>query len=218
MERLFWTGQIPNEGPVMKKIQRAVREVERDQKRKNKDNNRKKKQTSQSASSTTSAAAAFAGDKSDDNIVMNSDAMNGEGDDTTFESLMGIEDLPELPRDWKVKLREKVLRNLVASMEIVHIRCEVPEGGLEFVPKSLQPQNGPNSRVRPAEERAFSFGFTIENFVVRTATEDWKVGSHDTRNPVDGSAMSSVKGHLGPNEYVVKNNVSSIRVYKNCLW
>ena len=96
---------------------------------------------------------------------------------------------------------------MVASMENIHIRCEVAEGGLEFVPKPIRPSS-PKSR-KPAEERAFAFGFTIEKLVVRTANEDWKVGSHDTKNPADGSAMSSVKGHLGPNEYVVKNNVSA---------
>ena len=189
-ERLFWNGQIPDEGPVMKRIERAVREVERDQKRK-KDGRRKK------------------------STLTDDEGMSDEKDaDDAFEKMMGGEDLPELPRDWKVKLREKILRNMVASMENVHIRCEVAEGGLEFVPKPLRSPS-PNSR-KPAEERAFAFGFTIDSFVVRTATEDWKVGSHDTKNPVDGSAMSSVKGHLGPNEYVVKNNVSSTK-RERCL-
>jgi hypothetical protein len=173
----------------MKKIQRAVREVEREQRRKKDGRKRKNSQT----------------------IVVDDDenvaAPDGNDVEDTFESLLGVEDLPELPRDWKVKLREKVLRNLVASMEFVHIRCEVPEGGLEFIPKSLQPTSLTSSRLT-AEERAFAFGFTIEKFLVRTANEDWKVGSHDMKNPVDGSAMSSAKGHLGPNEYVVKNNVS----------
>lgn len=189
LERQFWNGQIPGEGPIMKRIERAVREVERDQKKKKEGKRRK------STSSTPSE---------DD------EAIAGEGKDVedALERLVGAEDLPELPRDWKVKLREKVLRNMVASMENVHIRCEVAEGGLEFVPKPLRPSS-PNAR-KPAEERAFAFGFTLEKFVVRTATEDWQVGSHDTRNPADGSAMSSVKGHLGPNEYVVKNNVSDL--------
>ena len=193
MERLFWSGQIPGEGPVMKKIQRAVREVERDQKRKKDSRKKKNSQSVMSVDDENHQASSTA-------------AADGKDIEETFESLLGTEDLPELPRDWKVKLREKVLRNLVASMEFVHIRCEVPEGGLEFVPKALRPSSSKDRA--PAEERAFAFGFTVENFLVRTANEDWKVGSHDTKNPLDGSAMSSVKGHLGPNEYVVKNNVS----------
>lgn len=189
LERLFWNGQIPNEGPVMKRIQRAVREVERDQRRK-KDGRKKK-----------NAIGALPDD--DDDVM----ASEGKEMENALEKLVGSEDTPELPRDWKVKLREKVLRNMVASMENIHIRCEVAEGGLAFVPKPLRPAS-PNAH-KPPEERAFAFGFTIEKFFVRTANEGWKVGSHDTKNPVDGSAMSSVKGHLGPNEYVVKNNVSS---------
>ena len=186
LERLFWNGQIPDEGPVMKRIERAVREVERDQRRK-KEGRRRRHSGPMS---------------SDDEDNINTD---GKEVEHALEKLVGSDDLPDLPKDWKVKLREKLLRNLVASMENVHIRCEVDEGGLEFVPNPLRPLSQ-NAR-KPAEARAFAFGFTIEKLLVRTATEDWKVGSHDVKNPTDGSAMSSVKGHLGPNEYVVKNNV-----------
>lgn len=189
LERQFWNGQIPDEGPVMKRIERAVREVERDQKKK-KDGKRRK------SSSTLN---------SEDDEAM---AGEGKGVEDALERLVGADDLPELPRDWKVKLREKVLRNIVASLENVHIRCEVAEGGLEFVPNPLRSVS--QNLEKPSEERAFAFGFTLEKFLVRTANEDWQVGSHDTKNPVDGSAMSSVKGHLGPNEYVVKNNVSAL--------
>lgn len=187
LERLFWNGQITGEGPVLKRVERAVRGVEKDQRRK-KDVRRRRNSGPMSSDDEEHAAA------------------DGKDVEHVLENIVGSDDLPELPRDWKVKLREKMLRNLVASMENVHIRCEVDEGGLEFVPKPLRPSS-PNIS-KPAEERAFAFGFTIEKVVVRTANEDWEVGSHDTKNPADGSAMSSVKGHLGPNEYVVKNNVS----------
>jgi len=186
LERLFWNGQIPDEGPVMKKIERAVREVEKDQRRK-KEGRRRRNSTPMS---------------SDDEDPTDT---NGREVEHALENLVWSDDLPELPRDWKVKLREKLLRNLVASMENVHIRCEVDEGGLEFVPNPLRPLS--QNACKPAEVRAFSFGFTIEKLLVRTANEDWKVGSHDMRNPADGSTMSSEKGNLGPNEYVVKNNV-----------
>lgn len=185
LERRFWNGQIADEGPVMKKIQRAVQEVERDQKRNNKHQGRRRKNSASGEEEDVVASEKF-------------------GVEEALEKLVQGEDLPELPRDWKVKLREKVLRNMIASMENIHIRCEVAEGGLEFVPKPLRPSS-PRAR-RPAEERAFSFGFTLDKFVTRTANADWEVGSHERGNAVDSSAMSSAKGYLGPNEYIVKNN------------
>lgn len=190
LERNFWNGQIPGEGPPMKRIQRAVREIERDIK--------KRRSSTRRSSSRSSEETEF--EQAFDNIIYGlNESTNTNSSQHGDEASFSVEDLPEIPRDWKVKLREKVLRNLEASIYDIHIRCEVPEGGLEVRPDG--------SEVRShSEESAFVLGFTLESFVMRTANEQWEVGSHDKRNPADGSAMSSATGHLGPNGYVVKNN------------
>jgi hypothetical protein len=209
-ERNFWNGLVPGEGPPMKRIQRAVKEVERDMRR---SKSRSRRGQKAEKSSDILSEEAFLddlvhslGDPSEN--VSSSGGRTEEG--SIADSVWSADDLPELPRDWKVKLREKVLRNMVATLEDVHIRCEVPEGGLEFsgdVPTERSSSDPSlDETMLKAEERAFALGFTLESLVVRTANEKWEVGSHDTRNPVDGSRMSSAKDHLGPNEYVVKNN------------
>lgn len=181
-ERNYWNGLVPDEGPPMKRITRAVREVTRDVQR--------SRGRSRSASRSKKSEDDVELDEMMNNLMQgltDSAKMSGEGDDGVYFT---PDDLPELPRDWKVRLREKALRNMEASIHGTHIRCEVPVTGNE----------------ESSGERAFALGFTLASFVVRTANEKWEVGSHDKRNPVDGSAMSSEQGHLGPNEYVVKNN------------
>jgi Vacuolar sorting-associated protein 13, N-terminal len=248
LERNFWNGQLPNEGPPMKQVQRAVREVERDIKSRRKaaaaaaaaasSASSKNKSSSASTSSTSSFSLEdLEAEEAIDNLIFGNntnnydDNNNEEKSSKDISSYFSTDDLPQIPRDWKVKVREKVMRNMEATMHDVHIRCEVSEkevgavdtmlfgaGAADGAASSLSSssssvQEEANSTATkeeretlPAEERAFAFGFTLESLVVRTASENWEVGSHDRRNPVDGSAMSSVKGHLGPNEYMVKNN------------
>lgn len=223
LERNFWNGQIPGEGPPMKRIQRAVREVERDLRKSRSSRKR-------GGSSRYSSAEEAEFEETFDNIVFDlNDSLSvsqysSEGDEKSSKDSFSASDLPELPRDWKVKLREKVLRNMEACIHDVHIRCEVSEGGLDLsnfgdVNGNVNPIPGTVAweEEKGAENRAFSLGFTLDSFIVRTANERWEAGSHDKRNLVDGSAMSSAKGHLGPNGYVVKNN--KLGYFKNfCLY
>jgi Vacuolar sorting-associated protein 13, N-terminal/N-terminal region of Chorein or VPS13/Repeating coiled region of VPS13 len=151
-------------------------------------------------------------------------------------------DLPELPRDWKVKLREKMMRNMEASMQDVHIRCEVPENGLDFchpdhhqttpnktntttnppsTPRrkassvgldsnnnkeqepTTQPPSSSSSTPSPPlkpDQRAFSFGVTLDSISMRTANEKWEVGCHEK------TFETSNKDHLGPNPYDARDN------------
>ena len=204
LERNFWNGLYADEGgPPMKKIQRAVDEVKRDlhQKQKNKAKQQQQQQQQQQSE----------GEETD------VDFLAEDEDEWLFQTDGSKNDLPELPRDWKVKMREKMMRNMEASMHNVHVRVEVAEKALDFNTPYVGSKNKSNNSQTDAkpinqsekllpEDRAFSFGFTMESLVVRTANEEWKVGSHDTRNPLDGTQMSSVKGHLGPNEYMVPNN------------
>jgi hypothetical protein len=212
LERNFWNGQIPGEGPVMKRIQRAVKDVERDL------SSSKKRSAYKKRSTTTSTNASNLSDSEIiDNIVHSLGANHNAAPydrrsvTTSQQSLTSmdgysetpsseVDEIPELPRDWKVRLREKVLRNMEASMHDVHIRLEVPEQGLDIC------GGGGSDPHATKEERAFSLGFTLESLVVRTANKHWQVGSHDTRKHMDESHMSQEQDHLGPNPYVDFNN------------
>lgn len=195
LERNFWNGHIPGEGPPMKRIQRAVKDVERNLRRKSSTRTRKK-------SSFNKGSEEAEMDELVETLVQNLGDSSHGGDPmldhaSEYESgtTFTADDLPDLPRDWKVRLREKVLRNMEASMHDVHIRCEVPDQGL-----------GRSDKEGYTGEGEFALGFTLESFVIRTANEKWEVGCHDKRRAVDGSAMPQSTDHLGQNDFVVHNN------------
>ena len=230
----FLSGRLPGEGPPAKRILRAVKEVERDlQRKRHRRRGSFSKNDDEEDDDNTLTLDSLVSDDMD--TVLNGDSsMHGGSIDTatTFSMTSSEEksskdplnsaDLPELPRDWKVKLREKMMRNMEASLFDIHVRCEVSEGGLDFChpdhrPKQHQQQreqnqyskgdsiNRSDSNSRPAEslkpdQRAFAFGLTLDNFVMRTANEKWEVGSHEK------SSETSVKDHLGPNPYDARNN------------
>lgn len=221
-ERNYWNGLIPGEGPVMKRIQRAVKDVERDRKRSSSKPRKREKSTNTTANTEESEMEEFI-----NNVVHNLGGSGGGGDtsnqsidlstevdDTSFVST--TDELPELPRDWKVKLREKILRNIEASFHDLHIRLEVPEHGLEFKGVDAAATNtttttttnatSPSRHSKRAERRAFALGFTLDSLVIRTANSKWEAGSHEKRNFVDDTVVNTEKDHLGPNEYVAFNN------------
>ena len=190
-ERNYWNGQIPGEGPPMKRISRAVKEVERDLIRRSK---KRSKKGSVAQDDMEQVIDSLVEDLADAD-----GSLNNLDDKQSVDASFSAEDLPELPRDWKVKLREKVLRNMEASIHDFHVRCEVTE-------RDADSASTPDAESSSAEERPFALGFTLDSLIVRTANEQWKVGSHDNKRSSDGSAMSSAQGHLGPNKYVVRNN------------
>jgi hypothetical protein len=219
-ERNYWNGMIPGEGPVMKRIQRAVKDVERDQKRSSSKTRKREKSMTNTTTANTeeSEMEEFIND-----VVHNLGAgvdtsnpsvdVSTEADDTSFFS--ATDALPELPRDWKVKLREKILRNIEASFHDLHVRLEVPEHGLEFKgvdtttttnSSSAAASPSRSSSTKRAERRAFALGFTLESLVIRTANNKWEAGSHEKRSFVDDTTADTDKDHLGPNEYVAFNN------------
>lgn len=227
-ERNYWNGLIPGEGPVMKRIQRAVKDVERDRRRSVSKTRKREKSTQNHHHPPTEESemedfihdvllpnlGGTTTDTSNQSIDLSSEVYLEE---TSFVST--TDELPELPRDWKVKLREKILRNIEASFHDLHIRLEVPEHGLEFKGVDTGHNNttttaaatvtaNPASPSRPssrrAERRAFALGFTLDSLVVRTANRHWEVGSHEKRSYVDDTDPD--RDHLGPNEYVAFNN------------
>jgi hypothetical protein len=205
-ERNFWNGLIENEGPPLKRVSRAVQDVERDFRRKS-----RRAATTQTTSPEDMEIEQVLDDlleHSNESVVA---SVAGSGKTSQRDSTVwsaDIDDLAhmQLPRDWKVKLREKVMRNMEAAIYDMHIRCEASEGDYEHYGGYNNRPQTTQAPTQNADESPFVFGVTVESFIVRTANENWQVGSHDKRNPIDGSAMSSEQGHLGPNPYLVKNN------------
>eukprot|EP00985_Skeletonema_marinoi_P000446 scaffold162_cov117-Skeletonema_marinoi.AAC.1 len=77
----------------------------------------------------------------------------------------------------KRKLKAKIYGNLVSSLSDVHIRFEVPEGGLE------RSKDNTISSTRPeiSDERAFAFGLTLKSLTARNVSGDESSGSIDTQ-------------------------------------
>ena len=77
----------------------------------------------------------------------------------------------------KRKLKAKIYGNLVSSVSDVHIRFEVPEGGLE------RTKDNTLSSKRPeiSDERAFAFGLTLKSLTARNVSGDESSGSIDTQ-------------------------------------
>jgi hypothetical protein len=200
----YMTGRLPGEGPPARRVLRAVKDVERDLQKKRQLKKGSKQDGAEDDSTVTFDS--FAPDLSEvDSLNSTTEPMSDEGTEEKSlkddpASLSGS--LPDLPRDWKVKLREKVMRNMESSMHDVHVRCEVSECGLDF----LLPDRKSNASVKAdqrafaADQRAFAFGATLDKFVFRTANEKWEAGSHEK------TTETSEKNHLGPNEYDAKNN------------
>lgn len=216
-ENNFMAGRIVGEGPPSKRVLRAVRDVERAlSKRKSRKINRPSgnekdkdigKSTDESMVEDTILLESLAADLMDtpagdtEDNELNDDDLPGSGQAT----VEGIDaSFAEIPRDWKVRLKEKIFRNLVASMESVHIRCELSQGGLDFrhheSDKSFATDNRHASR-NPPDQRAFALGFTLEKFLMQTADENWNVGSHEKHSKTTESS-----DHLGPNPYDERNN------------
>ena len=226
-ERNFLSGRIPGEGPPAKRILRAVKEVEREMQRKR---HRRRGSFSKVEDGDDDDNTLLDSLVSDDIETVNADnsiyggtetssaTFSVTSDDKSSKDPLNSADLPELPRDWKVKLREKLMRNMEASLHDIHVRCEVSERGLDFChpdhrPKHLRRKqdssgsesgfgtiDGDSEEQRKPDQRAFAFGLTLDSFIVRTANEKWEVGSHEK------SSETSVKDHLGPNPYDARNN------------
>jgi hypothetical protein len=211
-ENNFKSGRIPGEGPVAQRILRAARDVEKDHKKK------KKKQSTDNSAKDSESSEAFleylvsdlAGDTESSDYSTNDNVEENSSKDPSFVNGQQAE-LFELPRNWKVKLREKILRNVEAKLLDIHVRCEVSEGGLDFgVPDHLKTFRGERKDEKGLkyDQRAFTFGGTLDNFKIRTANEKWQVGSHEKTKQTDD------EDHLGPNGYDARNN--KVISWENC--
>lgn len=198
-EKNFMSGRIPGEGPVEERILRAVRNIERDQKKKSK----KKKSNNEDEDEDDDLFDSLISDLGD----TESDSLRTEEETSSKSSQNTSQELPELPRDWKVKLREKVMRNVEAIMDDIHVRCEVSEGGLDFCHPDNKKTRTSKRKVN-YDQRAFAFGTTLDKFIVRTANEKWEEGCHEEK------IETTEKDHLGPNPYDARNN--KLITWENC--
>lgn len=256
-EKNYLQGRIHGEGPIAQRILRAVRNVEREQKK-----NSRKQQTKGSNSSlfsgsgidnsTTTVSTSGRSDASsmssfhpydsqtetsdldvstEDMIekvfldeMMDGDDSNDEDEPNatvkekhqqeagqnqeekssikkdTISDSSDVTTLPKLPRGWKVKLREKILRNMEVSVHDIHFRCEVFEGGLDFCHPDHRNKRFRRKRKDEYDQRAFAFGGTLDSFVMRTANEKWEIGSHEK------TKFTEENDNLGPNPYDARHN------------
>lgn len=213
-EKNYMSGRVPGEGPVAKRILRAVRAVELDIKKKQKRRGSARKED-EDEEDDTSYLYSLVDDLGRDELQTEDSSTNPESassiggeyaNSKDLSSSAMSSDLPALPRDWKVKLREKIMRNLIASMHDIHVRCEVSEGGLDFChPDQLRKKMevfraASSSSPKVFDQRAFAFGVTLDDFTVRTADEKWQTGCHEVNTKAEST------GHLGPNPYDSRNN------------
>jgi Vacuolar sorting-associated protein 13, N-terminal/N-terminal region of Chorein or VPS13 len=174
-ERNYFGGRIPGEGPPNRRIKVALKEAEQ----------RLKKGQWRPATVQDVEASIESEGFMDDVVSELGDSFYTDSEDKSSKGEGVPEDLLSPQRTWKVKMREKVMRNLEVSMRDVHVRCEVAEQGLDFS-QNVDKSRRRRSEKLPAEQRAFAFGVTVESAFVRTANDKWEVGS--SRFVGDGSS------------------------------
>ena len=209
-ERNYFSGRIPGEGPPSRRVRTAVTEAERAL-RKGKGRWR----------------GSFTGDEDtldtettgdDACLDFNDDSVHSDSDDNMaqVENIPAALRIPIVQNNWKTKMREKVLRNLEMSILDMHVRCEVSEQGLDFFQSDDDRKKKRQGEMAP-EQRSFSFGVTLDSWIVRTANEKWEVGpdrpyddasSASSSTKTEGSGKSGLSPGDFKNKIVELNNMS----------
>ena len=190
-ERNFFAGRIPGEGPSLEvKIYRSS----------SADDDGIKSDDSNNGDTMDSVL--------DDSAQSSSDKKKKNTDTEASKKSTGI-------RAWRTKLRLKVVKNTEASIKDLHIRCEVPENALHNDSNILfrNRRKKTNMHVNdgmPAERRPFSFGFTLESVIVKSATSSWETGN--IKESLDSSTRS--KGIKMKNKSVEDDSPSDNTKYK----
>jgi hypothetical protein len=200
-ERNYFSGRIPGEGPPSRRVERAAVAAERALRR---------------GSGRWRGSFTMEDEETLESETIGDDRGSEVNDDCVYgdsgEQMPHVENIPAALRipivqdNWKTKIREKMLRNMECRINDIHIRCEVSEQGLDF----YQPDADSRQRAQdgiPAEQRAFTFGMTLDSCIVRTANDKWEVGSE---KPKDDSSTSSFSVASGPKNKVAEVNGMSI--------
>lgn len=204
LERNYFAGRIPGEGPPTRRMRAAMKYAEREL--------RKSKQQKLSWRSKRSVKD----EDFDEEDALFSDLESSLFGDSVDEKKSQVPENMVLPpaTSWRVRLREKVLRNIEAQIVDMHVRCEVSEGGLDFSHPGQKKAKFNTDEDVPADQRAFSFGVTIDNFLIRTANEGeglakWEAFSEEssmasrTQSSLSSSLTTSSAGEI-------KNKVATI--------
>jgi hypothetical protein len=193
-ERNYFAGRVPGEGPPSRRLRRAIIEAE---------HVLKKGKGRWKGSFTSRDEDALDKDIPGGHLVpdFDDDSINSDSDNTVPQvgDIPAALRIPIVANNWKTKMREKMLRNLECKAEDIHIRCEVSEQGLDFYQPEDQRQK-PSSGI-PAEQRAFSFGVTIDSMYVRTANDKWEVGSETAKSSDESSSSRSKRDDSSSSSY-----------------
>lgn len=201
-ERNFFHGRIPGEGPPTRRMRTAMKHAEREM-RKNRGSSGRWRSKRGSSSNEDFDDESFSDLES--SIF---------GDSPSEEKKSGVPDNLLSPQlTWKVKLREKVLRNIEATCVNMHVRCEISEGGLDFSHPGHERAYKWRPREKgeiPADQRAFALGFHFDNMVVRTAQEGQGFSRTEDSSSDGASSSSRSQGAASSMTGDVKNKVAAI--------
>jgi len=213
-ERNFFGGRILGEGPMKNKNRRV--ELKR----------RTRAVRMSMEASLRASASAVEGESS-------SNDADGDAGDPKHDGSANAEEYidaaaaaaatADMRNALKMKLKAKAFRNIEASIKQIHLRCEVSESALS---DTEYPQmKGAAGAQTSAADKAFTFGCTLDSFVVRTATPSWETGEcifngvgdttrGDDEDAAKESAQPAAAGFgpgTGPTYKVVELN--GIRMY-----
>ena len=169
LERNFFSGRIPGEVDHQEQQQQQQRMQMQQQQQKQGRNGENGDILSYSGRRRQYSSSEDIGVDNDEDLIANSVRSNGTSKKTKKEAR-----IPALKR----KLKAKIYGNLVSSVSDVHIRFEVPEGGLE------RSKDNTISSTRPeiSDERAFAFGLTLKSLTARQDESSDSIDTHESNN------------------------------------
>lgn len=188
-ERNFFGGRILGEGPMKNKNRRV--ELKR---------RTRAVRMSMQASLRSSAIEGGTGprksgnDGDGDDDLKQKENVLGEEDDVDASAAAAAAATADLRSALTMKLKAKAFRNIEASIKQIHLRCEVSKGALNSNADGHQKQGSADSQVSAAGEGAFTFGCTLDSFVVRTATPSWETGESIFADVGDTSKSATNSG------------------------
>jgi len=193
-ERNFFGGRILGEGPMKNKNRRVMLK-------------RRTRAVRMSMEASLRASAVEGGNSGNKNDGGASDLQQDESvmreeeeEEVDAGAAAAAAATADLRNALKMKLKAKVFRNMEASIKQIHLRCEVSEGALNSSTDHYRRNKGSMGFHASAGDRAFTFGCTLDSFVVRTATPSWETGESIFDDPVDKSRGANIGGAKGSTE------------------
>lgn len=173
-ERNFFSWRIPGEGPP-----RPPRPNQNSRGNNGEDTNKSwdnESQSQRSFYSATSIEDNYIGPDQDGNASVSSSGQFEEKE-VCHENTTDAQQ-----HTWRQKFVSKIFRNIEVKVNDIHLRCEVVEGSLNLEPTRTHRRNESDSEdfsdtKIPSDQRSFSFGFTIDSIVYKSANSEWQTGN-----------------------------------------